>query len=154
MLSGTEPGRGAFYGQHDDHARCAADGEFVTQATYRYADGGQVGAAQRKVDRLHRLSNGAGARRIRRRARRDTVGLREVMFVEPGWEEMSGRWFTGGYEEIGMDVSLKKLGANPVLPASRRARCASERAAQDVTIFGANLPKNAGADRRSTSGPA
>ena len=41
------------------------------------------------------------------------------MFVEPGWEQMSGRWFTGGYDEIGMDVSLTKLGAIPEPPAMR-----------------------------------
>src|ERR1043166_9572852 len=38
--------------------------------------------------------------------------MREVMFVEPGWQEMSGRWFTGGYDEIGMDVSLSRIAAN------------------------------------------
>ena len=40
-LSGNEPGRGAFYG-HMTVTRGASDGEFVTQATYRYADGGKV----------------------------------------------------------------------------------------------------------------
>ena len=72
----------------------------------------------------------------------DTTSLREVMFVEPGWEEMSGRWFTGGYDEIGMDVSLKKLGANPVLlGVSPHAMHVGTRG-QDVTIFGANLPRS------------
>ena len=63
------------------------------------------------------------------------------MFVEPGWEEMSGRWFTGGYEEIGMDVSLKKVGASPVVAgvAPRAVRVGTR--GQDVTIFGANLPR-------------
>ena len=114
MLSGSEPGRGAFYGQLTV-TRGATDGEFVTKANYRYAEGGADGPAQRASRSSTRAISGAVARPTPRRAARDTVGLREVMFVEPGWEEMSGRWFTGGYEEIGMDVSLKKVSANPVL---------------------------------------
>ena len=41
LLSGNEPGRGAFFG-HMTVTRGTADGEFVTQASYRYADGGQI----------------------------------------------------------------------------------------------------------------
>lgn len=72
----------------------------------------------------------------------DTVGLREVMFVEPGWEEMSGRWFNGGYDELGADVSLKKLGSNPVLLGVAPHAVHVGTRGQDVTIFGANLPKS------------
>jgi len=138
-LSGSEPGHGAFYG-HMTIARGATEGEFVTQATYRYADGGQV---------VHRSGRSIVYTGYQWRGRstdpamrgRDSTGLREVMFVEPGWEEMSGRWFTGGYEEIGMDVSLKKLGANTVIAGvSPRALHVGTRG-QDVTIFGANLSR-------------
>jgi quinohemoprotein amine dehydrogenase len=74
---------------------------------------------------------------------RDTIGLREVMFVEPGWEEMSGRWFAGGYDETGMDVMLRKLGTNPVVTGvAPRALRAGTRGV-DVTIFGANLSRPA-----------
>jgi quinohemoprotein amine dehydrogenase len=139
LMSGTEPGRGAFYGQMS-MTRGATDGEFVTQATYRYADGGPA---------IHRTGKSIVYTGYQWRGRstepaargRDTVSLREVMFVEPGWEEMSGRWFTGGYEEIGMDVSLKKLGANAVIAGvAPRALHVGARG-QDVTIFGANLPR-------------
>jgi quinohemoprotein amine dehydrogenase len=139
LLSGTEPGRGAFYGQMS-MTRGPTDGEFVTQATYRYADGGSV---------VHRTGKSIVYTGYQWRGRstepaargRDTVSLREVMFVEPGWEEMSGRWFTGGYEEIGMDVSLKKLGANPVIGGvAPRALHVGTRG-QDITIFGANLSR-------------
>ncbi len=140
-LTGSEPGRGAFFG-HMTVTRGASDGEFATQATYRYADGGQV---------VHRSGRSIVYTGYQWRGRstdpalrtRDTTnaGLREVMFVEPGWEEMSGRWFTGGYEEIGMDVSLRKLGSNAVIVGvAPRAWHVGTRG-QDVTIFGANLPR-------------
>jgi quinohemoprotein amine dehydrogenase len=138
-LSGTEPGRGAFFG-HVTVARGAADGEYTTQASYRYADGGPV---------VHRTGKSIVYTGYQWRGRstdpamraRDTVGLREVMFVEPGWEEMSGRWFTGGYEEIGMDVSLKKFSASPVVVAMAPRALRVGTRAQEITIFGANLPR-------------
>jgi len=67
------------------------------------------------------------------------------MFAEPGWEEMTGRWFTGGYEELGMDVSLKKFGASPVVVAAAPRALHVGTQGQDVTIFGANLPRSLGA---------
>jgi quinohemoprotein amine dehydrogenase len=139
LLSGTEPGRGAFYGQMS-MTRGATDGEFVTQATYRYADGGpQVHRTGKSIVYTGYQWRGRSTEPAARG--RDTVSLREVMFVEPGWEEMSGRWFTGGYEEIGMDVSLKKLGANAVIAGvAPRALHVGTRG-EDITIFGANLPR-------------
>ncbi len=98
--------------------------------------------------------SGAAGRPTPRCAPRDTVGLREVMFVEPGWEEMSGRWFTGGYEEIGMDVSLKKLGANPVRARRRAARDAGRNARRRTSRSSARTCRERRRRRRSTSDPA
>jgi quinohemoprotein amine dehydrogenase len=67
--------------------------------------------------------------------------MREVMMVEPGWQEMSGRWFTGGYDEIGMDVSLTRVGASPVV-SGVGPRALKTGTSQDLTIFGANLPRD------------
>ena len=36
----------------------------------------------------------------------DGTALREVMFVERDWRGIDGRWFTGGYDELGIDVQL------------------------------------------------
>jgi len=139
MLSGSEPGRGAFFGRMTV-TRGASEGEFVTQASYRYANGGPV--VQRTGKSIVYTGFQWRGRSTEPAARaRDSVGLREVMFVEPGWEEMSGRWFTGGYEEIGLDVSLKKLNTNPLIAgvAPRALRVGTR--GQNVTIFGANLPR-------------
>jgi quinohemoprotein amine dehydrogenase len=141
LLTGNEPGRGAFYGRMTV-TKGAAEGDFVTQASYRYAEGGQ---AVKRTGKAVVYTGFQWRGRSTDPALRstDTVGLREVMFVEPGWEEMSGRWFTGGYEEIGMDVSLRKLGAGPVVVGVAPRAIRTGTRAQDVTIFGANLPRNA-----------
>jgi quinohemoprotein amine dehydrogenase len=138
-LSGTEPGKGAFYGQVTIK-RGSGAGEFNTTATYRYADGGQT--VQRSGHSIVYTGYQWRGRSTEPSQRaRDTVGLREVMFVEPGWEQMSGRWFTGGYEETGMDVSLTKLGTNPVVTGIAPRAVHVGARAQDITIFGANLPR-------------
>lgn len=140
LLSGSEPGRGLFYGRVVI-TKGPADGEFVTQASYRYADGGPIVRRNGK-SLVYTGFQWRGRSTDPSMRATDTVGLREVMLVEPGWEEMSGRWFTGGYEEIGMDVSLKKVAASPIVVgvAPRAMRVGTRN--QDVTIFGANLPRN------------
>ena len=63
------------------------------------------------------------------------------MFVERDWKTMSGRWFTGAYDETGIDVKLDA-------PRQRSGRVRHERRgaedrvrpAQALRIFGANLP--------------
>ena len=34
------------------------------------------------------------------------------MFVERDWRGIDGRWFTGGYDEIGIDVQLRRVGSD------------------------------------------
>src|SRR6185436_5884137 len=113
LMTGTEPGRGAFYGRMTV-TKGPADGEFVTQASYRYAETGQTVRRSGKSV-VFTGYQWRGRSTDPTLAKTDTVGLREVMFVEPGWEEMSGRWFTGAYDETGMDVSLKKIGPGPIV---------------------------------------
>jgi quinohemoprotein amine dehydrogenase len=135
LLTGNEPGRGTFFGTVTI-ARGAADGDFTTTASYRYADGGPV------VRRTGKSVVYTGYQwRGRSMLPRDTVGMREVMFVEPGWNEMSGRWFSGGYDELGMDVTMTKAGSG-VIVAGVAPRAIRVGGSQDVTIFGSNLPSS------------
>lgn len=155
MLSGSEPGHGAFYGQMIV-SRGASDGEFTTQTTYRYAGGGAVvHRAGKTIVYTGYQWRGRSTDQARPRptalaqqggVSRDTESLREVMFVEPGWNEMSGRWFTGGYDEIGMDVTLRRATGGPVIAgvAPRALRVGTR--GEAVTIFGANLPRSIAAN--------
>ena len=55
---------------------------------------------------------------------------REVMMVDRDWREMAGRWFTGAYDEIGIDVKLERLGSEPVVLGSDRAALKTASTAQ------------------------
>jgi quinohemoprotein amine dehydrogenase len=137
LVSGFEGGKGRFFGRLTI-ARGAADDEFTTTTTYRYAGGGapvtRQGRAVVYTGFQWRGRSSAGS------AGADS-SLREVMFVEPGWQEISGRWFTGAYDEIGMDVKLTRLTGAPTV-AALLPRGLRTGQTQDVTIAGANLPPN------------
>jgi quinohemoprotein amine dehydrogenase len=138
LLSGYEAGRGPFHGRLTVAAGAAPD-EFTTRATYRYVRDGATAT---------REGRGVVYTGHQWRGRSSVAGAspdsawREVMHVEPGWQELSGRWFRGAYDEHGMDVTLTRLGANPVVAgvAPRALRSGAE---HDVTITGANLPRDA-----------
>ena len=153
MLTGYEPGRGAFYGQLT--VTRGADRRRVRHAGRRIDTPTAAPVVQRNGRSIVYTGYQWRGRSTDPAARaRDTIGLREVMFVEPGWEEMSGRWFTGGYEEIGMDVSLKKLGANPVIAgvAPRALRVGTR--GQDGDHLRREPAATRWRRRRSTSGRA
>jgi quinohemoprotein amine dehydrogenase len=138
LLSGYEVGRGALYGRLTVSKVPGTDDEFTTRAVYRFAAGGSpvVREGRSVVYTGHQW-----------RGRSSSVASvadsawREVMSVETGWQEMSGRWFRGGYDEFGIDVSARRItGAATVAGVAPRAL---KRGARDVevTIFGANLPR-------------
>ena len=70
------------------------------------------------------------------------------MLVERDWQSITGRWFTGAYDELGLDVDAdaRRPRADRQRP---RSRSRSARAAgQTVRIFGENLPAGDRAARR------
>ena len=139
VLSGKEPGRGTFTGRLTITKSPSGDDEFTTRATYQYA------GERKPVTRDGRAVVYTGFQWRGRSSESGTSAdssWREVMFVEPGWQEISGRWFRGGYDEFGMDVSLTRLGGGPVVagvwPRALRAGARN----QQVTLLGANLPRD------------
>lgn len=135
LVSGTEPGRGSFYGRVTMSPVTGAEGEFTTQATYRYA---RSGATASRSGRGVVYTGHQWRGRSTETGKGEDQAMREVMSVEPGWQEMSGRWFGGEYDEIGMDVTLTRMSGAPVVAgvSSRGLPLGSE---SDLTIFGANM---------------
>ena len=98
----SSSGKGAVFGQVTITPQGGADtGDFTTETTLH---------ATRAPARRHphadaRSSTPAfsGAAKVGD----DAIGLREVMFVDRDWRHASGRWFTGAYDEFGIDVQLR-----------------------------------------------
>ncbi len=133
-LAGHLPGEGPIYGWVDVGPGGGPD-EVRTRATYTVARSG------REVTRTGSAIVYTGYQ-WRGRSFEGPEGegeLREVMLVERDWRRMSGRWFTGAYDEFGPDVTLVRVAEAPLLsgvhPKAVRAGQSSE-----VTLYGAALP--------------
>jgi quinohemoprotein amine dehydrogenase len=65
---------------------------------------------------------------------------REAMMVAADGNSMKGRWFWGGYQELGLDVTLTRLGTQPVVLGTDLYSLQSPTTGKQLRIFGANLP--------------
>jgi quinohemoprotein amine dehydrogenase len=137
-ISGYQAGKGPIVGVLTVTADPAAADAFVTELRYTVTRSGEtVARSGRSVvytgfQWRGRSNPGQGPA--------DQIPWREVMSVDRDWKRMSGRWFTGGYDEIGMDVQLERLGSEPALFGASVTALKAGAAAQRVKVYGANLP--------------
>ena len=134
-LAGFEPGKGRIFGTVEISAGDTPD-EFRTASTYTYAESGE------QVSRSGQSIVYTG---YQWRGRSNPGGqdeLREVMTVDRDWQEMTGRWFTGAYDEFGPDVKLTRVGGGPVLSGVHPRAIRTAASSAELRIHGANLPAN------------
>jgi quinohemoprotein amine dehydrogenase len=111
--------------------------QFVTRARLRYIASG----------RAMTRSGGAVvytgyAWRGTSTSQEEVKSLREVMMVSRDQSQIEGRWFWGGYDEFGIDVTLRRATSEPVLLALDRTALRAGATGERVEIFGDNLPAN------------
>jgi hypothetical protein len=95
------------------------------------------------------------ARPVDRASSPDAPAFREVMFVDRDWRGIEGRWFTGGYDEIGMDVQLRRAGGDLTILGVRPAPvCGWAATGHTVKLFGAQRARPVCRPPTSISGPA
>jgi len=133
-LSGWELGKGPIYGKVTITADPASPDEFTTSATYRVARTGET------ITRTGRSIVYTGFQwRGRSSTQAADSSMREVMLVDRDWRSMEGRWFTGGYDELGIDVKLERVGAETRVLGTDRTALRLGTSGQEVKIYGANL---------------
>lgn len=136
-LTGHEPGRGPVFGRVVITAVPNAPDEFTTETTYTYARTGE------QVTRTGRTMIYTGFQwRGRSQAAGAAEPWREVMFVDRDWRGIEGRWFTGGYDEIGLDVQLRRVGSELTLLGADRTGLRKGGGAQTVRIYALNAPSS------------
>lgn len=133
-LSGYQVGRGPLYGTVTIAAGPGDLASFTTTTSYVYAESGE------RVTRSGEAFVYTGYQWRGRSNPATDSELREVMFVERDQREMSGRWFTGGYDEIGPDVTLRRIGADPVV-VGVHPRALQRGTSVTVRVFGGNVPQ-------------
>ncbi len=135
-LSGWEPGKGPVFGRMEVAPVADMPDEFTTTISYSYPRSGET------VSRSGRVVVYTG---FQWRGRStvggdDETSLREVMFVDRDWRTIDGRWYTGGYDEEGLDVRLVRVGAEPTVLGTDVSALRAGRDGQALTIYGSALP--------------
>lgn len=135
-LTGFEVGKGPVYGRVQITAVPNTPDEFTTETTFTYARTGEqvkrTGRTMVYTGFQWRGRSTAGAT--------DAAAYKEVMFVDRDWRGMEGRWFTGGYDEIGMDVQLRRVGSEMTLLGVDKSGLKKGSAGQTVKIYAMNAP--------------
>jgi quinohemoprotein amine dehydrogenase len=154
-LVGAATGKGPIYGEVVITADPTAPDGFTTDARYTVARTGEAvsrsgkalvytgyqwrGRGTPSTGSARTAPTGAAARDA---GPAGDTAWREVMFVERGWNEMWGRWFTGAYDETGIDVRLVRLNGAPFVTGTSVAALKTGTTGQAVKIFGAGLPSS------------
>jgi quinohemoprotein amine dehydrogenase len=134
-IAGHDPARGPFFGRMTVRAAAGRDDEFETETLYSYAESGAT------VRRTGRGVVYTGHQwRGRSTAADGSDERREVLSVERGWAEITGRWFRGEYDEDGLDVTLRRVAAGPAITGVHPRGLRTGTAGQEVRVYGANLP--------------
>jgi len=137
-LSGVEPGRGPIHGTVTVAGDASSPDEFTTTTEYVYAETGQ---------RVRRTGDAMVYTGYQWRGRSNPGAddeLREVMFVERDQQSMSGRWYRGAYDELGPDVTLRRVGAPVVTGVFPSA--VQRGSTVDVRVFGGGINAASPAD--------
>ncbi|MFY9557926.1 MAG: quinohemoprotein amine dehydrogenase subunit alpha [Blastocatellia bacterium] len=136
LITGHQTGRGPIYGEMMIEPTSVED-EFKTGIKLRYVkDGSAVTRAGRGI-----VYTGYSWRgRSNSVDGKEPSENREAMLVSRDWSTMEGRWFWGSYDEFGIDVTLRRIGAEPLIAAVDRKGLKSPSAAVQVHVYGSNLP--------------
>jgi quinohemoprotein amine dehydrogenase len=134
LISGTQLGKGRIIGEMAIEPGTAAD-EVSTRATLTYLTDGTTVARTGKA-----IIYTGYAWRGRSETSGSKEAAREVMIVSRDQSQMEGRWFWGGYDEFGIDVTLRRAGNDPVAFGLDRTALRSGSRAVQVRIYGDNLP--------------
>ena len=136
-LVGRERGQGPVYGEVTVTANPDAPDQFRTTTRYTYP------ARGRDVTRAGqaRVFTGFQWRGSTSSSSSGQPPLREVLSLSRDRESMTGRWFTGVYDELGMDVTLHRAGSRPVLTGVWPPAVPIAGGEVTLDLFGANLPE-------------
>jgi quinohemoprotein amine dehydrogenase len=134
-LTGYEPSEGLITGRVVIAAGATPD-EFTTTTSFTYTKSGRsVSRAGRAV-----VYTGFQWRGRTTVGSDDNTSLREVMFIDRGWQAITGRWFAGAYDELGIDITLTRVGRDPVISGLDLKGLKRGVNGQTVRVFGENLP--------------
>ena len=134
-LVGHERGQGPVYGEVVVEANPSAPDQLETRASYTYP------AREVDVTRTGQALVYTGYQWRGRSTSPEHFSAREVLFVSRDRDEIAGRWFTGAYDERGIDVTLRRVGPEPMITGVYPPAVPVTAGEATLRLFGANLPE-------------
>lgn len=138
LVSAYQLGVGQIYGEMVVEPTSVED-EFTTKLTLRYVKDGSV---VKRSGRGIVYSGYSWRGRSTSSDGKEPAENREAMFVSRDWSTMEGRWFWGAYDEFGIDVTLRRISAEPLIAGVDRVGLRSPSTSIQVHIYGVNLPSD------------
>jgi quinohemoprotein amine dehydrogenase len=135
-VAGYQIGRGPVYGQLTIAERAGVADGFTTEGKFTYSRTGE------SVSRKSRAIVYTGFQWRGRSADTpdDQGNWREVEFIERNGQQITGRWFSGAYDETGIDITLRRVATDPVVSGTDASALKTATSNQRVRIYGANFP--------------
>jgi len=149
MLTGSRPGLGRVFGAVVIESSQAED-EFITRISLKSL---KDGSSWTRIGRGIVYGGYSWRGRSNGEVNNGPDIAREAMLISRDWQTMEGRWFWGGYDELGLDVQLRRVGQEPLIAALDPSALKAGSKSEQVTIYGANLPTDIKAEEISF-GPA
>jgi quinohemoprotein amine dehydrogenase len=135
IVSGSSPGKGRYYGVMEVMPGADPD-SFKTQTTLtRVADSSTVSFSGPSIVytgyewRGRSQASGIGA-------------VRQVMTISADQSKIEGRWFWGGYQEFGLDVSARRATNDVLVLGTNISSIHAGSQGVPLKIIGENFPKN------------
>jgi len=135
LVTGSQLGRGRLYGEMVIEPASAPD-EFTTNAKLLYVKD------DKSVTRSGRSIVYTGYAWRGRSQAPGEEPAREVMLISRDQSRMEGRWFWGGYDEFGIDITLQRAGNDAVVFGVDRMALKAGTTGARLQIYGDNLPAN------------
>src|SRR5262249_35777940 len=135
-IAGYQIGRGPVFGQLTIADRQGVADGFTTDSKFTYSRTGET------VTHKSRAIVYTGFQwRGRSADTPDDPGTwREVEFIERNGQQITGRWFTGAYDETGIDITLRRVANDPIVTGTDVSALKTSTSNQRVRIYGANFP--------------
>lgn len=140
LVSGSQLGKGKFFGVMDIEAVPSAEG-FSTKTKLTYpGDGAVITETGKSIVYTGYAWRGRSTSEKANAGPNDPTVVREVMLLSRDQSQLEGRWFWGAYQEFGMDAAMRRATAGPAVLGVDVYSLKSGSTGNEVRIYGDHFP--------------
>lgn len=140
LVSGTQPGKGKFFGVMDVEAAPSSE-SFSTKTKLTFpGDGSVVSASGKSIVYTGYAWRGRSTSDKTNAGPNDPATVREVMMLSRDQSQLEGRWFWGAYQEFGMDTTMRRASVAPSVLGVDIYSLKAGSTANEVKIYGDHFP--------------